>query len=188
MLKTGNELFSFRGKSVGYQLSDFWSWQASDLLSNTLRGVLAEFIVAKALDIKIDTPRIDWIEYDLLLKKKKIEVKTSAYLQSWSKEGNSKPTFSIRPARAWTPEFGYVEPPRHADLYVFCLNTEREWKSADSIDLDKWKFYPVLTSKIEAKYKEQKTIGLKAIEQLCQNYCDYSDLKHTVSQLLKELE
>jgi hypothetical protein len=46
------------GKSpVGATVADFWGWSRSDLLDNTERGVLAEFIVATALDIPADGVR-----------------------------------------------------------------------------------------------------------------------------------
>ncbi len=31
------------------KLCDYWKWSSSDLLSNTLRGVLAEYLVVTAL-------------------------------------------------------------------------------------------------------------------------------------------
>ena len=64
--KTGNEHFVLDGMPAGYLLNDFWRWQSSDLLNNTLRGVLAEFIVAKALGIDTNGPRVDWEPFDLL--------------------------------------------------------------------------------------------------------------------------
>ena len=64
--KTGNEYFYFDGMPTGYLLNDFWRWQSSDLLNNALRGVLAEFIVAKALGIDTNGPRFEWEPFDLL--------------------------------------------------------------------------------------------------------------------------
>ena len=52
---TGNEHFTYDGMPVGILLNDFWAWNSSDLLNNTLRGALAEFIVASA--VGIDTNR-----------------------------------------------------------------------------------------------------------------------------------
>lgn len=43
----------------------FWKWAFSDFLSNTLRGVLAEFIVATALGCA-HRPRTEWDAYDLV--------------------------------------------------------------------------------------------------------------------------
>jgi hypothetical protein len=65
---------------------EFWKWAFSDFLSNALRGVLAEFIVAKAMDCT-DVQRTEWDAYDVITSDGiKIEVKSSAYLQSWHLE------------------------------------------------------------------------------------------------------
>lgn len=82
MQKTGNEHFYFDGMPVDYRLHDFWRWQASDMLNNALRGVLAEFIVAKALGVETESPRVEWTACDLLFCGYKIEVKAAAYVQS----------------------------------------------------------------------------------------------------------
>jgi len=73
---------------------DFWKLSVSDLLSNTTRGTLAEFIVAMAMDIDLSNFREEWDAYDLETKNGiKIEVKTSAYLQSWFQKNYSKIIF-----------------------------------------------------------------------------------------------
>lgn len=98
---TGNEHFTYEGMPVGILLNDFWAWNSSDLLNNTLRGALAEFIVASAVGIDTTKAREDWTAYDLLTESgRKIEVKCSAYLQSWNTEKLSRVQFSIRPARS----------------------------------------------------------------------------------------
>jgi len=48
--KTGDEPFLNAGNNV-YTLRDFWAWAYSDLIGNTERGRLAEFIVAMALGV-----------------------------------------------------------------------------------------------------------------------------------------
>jgi hypothetical protein len=53
-LRSGKEPFHSGGLDLGFSLLEFWRWRSSDLVSNTLRGVLAEFIVAKALDLPTD--------------------------------------------------------------------------------------------------------------------------------------
>jgi len=50
--KTGDEVLTFRNKKTSFKLLNFWQWAFSDLVSNTLRGKLAGFIVATALDIE----------------------------------------------------------------------------------------------------------------------------------------
>jgi hypothetical protein len=46
--KTGAERFTAAGQPLGPTVADFRGWSRSDLLDNTERGVLAEFIVAIA--------------------------------------------------------------------------------------------------------------------------------------------
>lgn len=56
--KSGNEQFLNAGDNT-YTLRDFWSWAYSDLVGNTERGKLAEYIVAMALNITQDVS-ISW--------------------------------------------------------------------------------------------------------------------------------
>ena len=48
VLKTGDEKLTSGEKELDFSLLDFWRWSVSDILSNATRGILAEFIVAKA--------------------------------------------------------------------------------------------------------------------------------------------
>ena len=79
---------------------DFWSWAYSDILSNRNRGVFAEFLVASGLGVSGD-PRVEWDAVDLRYQGKKIEVKCSAYLQSWSQPAPSRISFDIEKKRGW---------------------------------------------------------------------------------------
>src|SRR5713226_9413468 len=82
--KTGRERFGAGDQMLAFELSDFWRWSMSDLISNATRGRLAEFIVAKALLISTDTVRDEWSAYDLKTPEGiKVEVKSAAYIQSW---------------------------------------------------------------------------------------------------------
>jgi glutathione peroxidase-family protein len=49
----------------GVKIGDFWSWAYSDVLSNTIRPLFAEFLVGYALDV-IESPRIEWNYYKYL--------------------------------------------------------------------------------------------------------------------------
>jgi hypothetical protein len=68
----------------------------SDLIDNITRGRLAEFIVASALGISIDGVRDSWAAWDLTIPDPliRIEVKSSAYLQSWFQKSYSNVTFA----------------------------------------------------------------------------------------------
>ena len=82
----GNEPFTLHGSDTSIMLQDFWRWAYSDLLNNTNRGVLAEFLVHSALEAK-DVARADWLPFDLTSPSGlRIEVKSSAYLQAWTPE------------------------------------------------------------------------------------------------------
>jgi hypothetical protein len=45
---TGAEPFTAAGPPAGATVADFWGWSRSDLLDNTERGVLAEFMGSEA--------------------------------------------------------------------------------------------------------------------------------------------
>lgn len=61
---------------------EFLAWAYDDLLANTTRGVLAEYIVARALGIG-DTKRLEWDRCDLYIDGVGVEVKSSACVQTW---------------------------------------------------------------------------------------------------------
>ena len=49
--KPAQESFRSGNGNAGFALLNFWQWTASDLVSNSTRGVLAEFLVARALGL-----------------------------------------------------------------------------------------------------------------------------------------
>ncbi len=59
---------------------EFQAWAYDDLLANTTRGVLAEYIVAKALGI-LGNKRVEWNKHDLDVDGFGVEVKSAAYVQ-----------------------------------------------------------------------------------------------------------
>lgn len=63
--KDGHEAFTYDGRDLGANLRGFWSWACSDLLSNAMRGVLAEYIVGLALDCVDSGTRTEWDAADL---------------------------------------------------------------------------------------------------------------------------
>jgi hypothetical protein len=80
---TGKETFKNTGTKK-FSILEFWQYGFSNLNSNVMRGVLAEFIVESALknNMEIET-RSPWGNYDVFYLGKKIEVKCSAYIQDW---------------------------------------------------------------------------------------------------------
>lgn len=179
---TGNEHFTYEGMPVGVLLNDFWAWNSSDLLNNTLRGALAEFIVASAIGIDTTKAREDWTPYDLLTHSgKKIEVKCSAYLQSWNAEKLSRIQFSIRPARSWDAENDFSEDvKRWSDLYIFCLYASKN-RNESPLQLEQWEFYLLPTSVLDKQCGEQKSITLSSLLSLTPVKTTYEDLYDAVN-------
>lgn len=185
----GCEEFTLGGSSVGFTVNDFWSWAYSDLLNNIYRGVLAEFLVKKSLNVSTPPPensqmRVDWAPYDILSPSgRRIEVKSAAYLQSWSSDYYSQILYDIAPKRAWNPEIGYSpECIRHSDIYVFCLFTATS-KEQSILDLDLWKFYVLPTYVLNREKPNQKRIGLQSLLSLDPIETDFLNLGNTIETI-----
>lgn len=164
-LKTGSEKLGSTGKT----LLDFWRWSTSDLVSNATRGVLAEFIVAAALGVDLSIPRDEWDAWDLTSPEGiRIEVKSSAYLQSWKQQQLSRIIFSIRPARSWNGESGDMNgtPRRSADAYVFCLLKHQEKDTLNPLDLEQWEFYVLSTDELNTYAQSGTSISLASVQKL----------------------
>jgi len=181
--RTGAEPFRSSGEPLPFDLRDFWRWSASDLLSNALRGVLAEFIVARALGVDTAGVRAEWDAVDLRTADGlAVEVKSAAYLQSWKQAKPSAITFGIAPAKApWDAETNtYGEPGRQADVYVFCLFAEQDRDRADPLDLDQWKFYILPTRVLDERLGPQKTVGLARLAKIGAVRCGFGALRKAV--------
>ncbi len=95
--KSGNEAFHLDGENLDLNLFSFWRWSTSDIVSNATRGVLAEFIVAKAMGNISSSVRNEWDAYDLETNDGiKIEIKSAAYIQSWHQEKLSTIKFLVQ--------------------------------------------------------------------------------------------
>lgn len=168
-------------------LGDFWSWAYSDLLSNGNRSVFAEFIVGVALGAT-EAPRREWDFVDLRYGDKLIEVKASAYTQTWEPAAKPSPiTFDIGKKLAWDAESNQYgsAPTRSADCYVFCLHneTDREHARLRILDAASWAFYVVATARLNRAFGEQKSVRLTRLAELCQTV-GYADLRAAVDAAL----
>ena len=137
---SGQEGFRQAGDALGFNVLDFWQWSASDLVSNTLRGVLAEYIVAQALGVAHGI-REEWAPFDLEDPRGiTVEVKSAAFLQSWHQERLSTIVFGCPRTRAWDPNAGSYEPEprRQAKVYVFALLAHQEQATLNPLDLSQW--------------------------------------------------
>ena len=166
--KTGREPFCSGGVPRDFDLLDCWRWTTSDLVSNATRGILAEYIVARAVGVPTTGVRDEWAAYDLETPDGiKLEVKSAAYIQSWWQRAFSPISFKIKKTRSWNEETGYSgEPTRKADLYVFALLAHKDHHTIDPLDLDQWTFYVLPTAQLEERKGSQSSISLSALTEL----------------------
>jgi len=182
--KSGGELFRSETAKHPYTLLDFWAWSTSDLVSNTTRGVLAEFIVAMALGIDMRSAiRDEWAGWDLTTPEGiKIEVKASARVQSWFQKTLSNALFSIKEAKLWNADANkYGETAaRHADVYVFAFLFHEEKHTVDPLDMHQWEFWVAPTSAINERLASRKSVNQKMLDQPCGKRVRYDDLRAAV--------
>lgn len=181
--RTGSEGFHIDGRGVGFDLLTFWQWSGSDLIGNTARGRLAEYIVARALGLAADGVRDEWAPYDLETRSGiKIEVKSAAYVQSWHQERLSSIKFVTPKKRAWDANTNVLskETRRQADVYVFALLSHKEKSTIDPLDLGQWHFYVLPTAALDARTRSQHSITLASLQKLTSGAVGYADLLPTV--------
>ena len=183
--KSGNERFLGAGADEHFDLLGFWQWSASDLISNATRGVLAEYIVARALGMGHDGVREEWAPHDLTTPDGiHIEVKSAAYVQSWFQRRLSPISFGYRATLKWDPETNRqgTERVRTAHVYVFALFHCQDKQTANPMDLDQWEFYVVSTVDLNVRKRSQHSISLKSLQSEFGAACRFSELNARVRQ------
>lgn len=175
---TGDERFTGLDSTV----SEFWSYAARDLRSNVLRGVLAEWLVAKAVGAA--EPQPEWHEFDVLTPAGvRIEVKSSAYLQAWPQRHLSTITFRGLSSQRFDPETGYSGLRTfNAEVYVFCVQTAQSHGDYDPLDVSQWGFYVLPRSRVESI--GYRSIGLARIERETQRV-SFAELAAAIDQAAK---
>ena len=191
---TENDCFTFNGEAQ-FSILDLWRYAYSQL--NNIKEQIAEFIVARALGIEIAENVNYWTAYDMSYRNKRIEVKASSYVHPWNetKVSNVR-TFSIEPSKNeyWlgsekTKDMGKYS--RQSEVYVFCLNTDKNTKEPNPLNIDFWEFYVVPTFRIN-KYTilnnkpMQKKISLNVVKKLSYGAVDYAGLKSKIDAAIDE--
>jgi hypothetical protein len=179
-LLTGAEGIDGTGTTVG----DFWAWSLSDLRANTVRSLLAEFLVARALGAA-RRPRVEWDAFDVLTPDGlRLEVKSGAYLQAWEQSRLSTVTFGGLSARTWTPTAGYSTTGSYnADAYVFAVLTATEHVQYDALNLDQWSFWVLPRHVVSAT--GQRSIRLSRVEALAGPAVTYAGLAEKVREVVR---
>ena len=148
------------------------------LISNHLRGLVAEAIVAAALEPVWTWCSADWAGWDFeRADGLKLEVKQSASRQTWAPDGGSETAcrFDIRARTGsyigsqWRAKHGRI-----ADVYVFAHHFEVA-ASADHCDPTQWRFFAVA----ERCLPQTKTIGLRGVQKLA-DPCSFTGLADAV--------
>lgn len=164
----GDTSFQFGEEKQEFRLLDFWRWSASNLLDNTMRGILAEYLVAVAVGAK-EKFRLEWSSWDLTLQNDtRIEVKSAAYVQNWMQKKPSSIRFGIQPTRGWNEDRGEFDSSvvRQSDYYVFCVLNGKDNETVNPLDLAQWDFYVLSTKSLNQRCGKQKSIGLRGIIKL----------------------
>ena len=149
------------------------------LVTNVLRGHVAEAIVALALEPEWHWCAADYAAWDFeRADGLRLEVKQSAYLQSWASTPGSKvqPSFDVRGRTGrWEGATCIDEVGRPAHLYLFCYHDRRDGL-ADHRDPRQWKFY-VVTAK---SLPQIKRIGIAPVRRLAAS-CTFDELERQVA-------
>lgn len=183
--KSGSEPFRDGSKHLDFDLLSFWQWSSSDVLSNATRGVVAEYLVAHALGIASKGVRDEWAAYDLeTAENLKVEVKSAAYLQTWTQRDFSRISFTVRKTLAWDPDTNRQStvPSRQADVYVFALLAHRDKATVDPMDVSQWRFYVLSTSKLDERTRSQHSITLPTLERLSEGEVCHAGLAEAVDR------
>jgi hypothetical protein len=169
-----------RFKGLTATVADFWRWAFSDLRDNTTRGVLAEFLVAKAVGDDRGV-RIGWDNFDAQAADgTTVEVKCSAFLQSWTQKHHSELVFGRLSAREFDAsrnEYS-LEPRVRADVFVFAIQTQRDPSAYDMLDISSWQFWVVDAGTI--RERAGKTVGIGWVRQNAIGPLAYSDLAEAI--------
>ena len=180
----GDEAFYAAGGAQGFSVLDFWQWSMADLVSNTTRGVLAEFIVAQALGVATTGVREEWAAYDLCTPDGiTVEVKSAAYVQSWMQRRLSSILFNVGKRRVWDAATNQLsaEPLRPASVYVFALLAHQDRATLDPLNLDQWRFYVLSTREIDQRERSQHSITISSLERMGGGPYPFAELRAAVA-------
>lgn len=181
--KSGAEPLHANGAPLGVTLQEFWQWSGSDLISNSQRGILAEFLVAHALGVDTGV-RTEWDAFDLETDAGiKVEVKASGFVQSWAQEKLSSIGFDIAPKLSWdaSTNTSATEAGRPADVYVFAVHSHIDQDSIDPLNVNQWEFYVLATSVLNQECSSQMRISLGMIQRLCPRAVSFEGLHEAVA-------
>lgn len=156
--------------STGSTVQEFWQWALGDLRMNTIRGFLVEFLVAQAVGATAPH-RVEWAPFDIEgADGTRIEVKATAYLQSWVSPKLTTPRWDFKTvdsAISWDADSGKeipIDPIDRADVWVFALQTCQIPNEYDPLDIDRWEFRVV--PHVQLFELAQRSTGVSTLDKL----------------------
>lgn len=185
----GDNPFKINDGPSKYTLLDFWAWAFSDVLTNTTRGMVAEFIVATALGIDIKKPRDGWSKFDLIYRNIGIEVKSSSYHQRWYQKSLSSICFIVPKRKGWdeTTNKLDIESKRQAAIYVLSLLAEKDRDKVNPLDIDQWQFWIIPTLFFNDRKRSQHSITYISLMKEIGNSISYNQIKSAVDSLIDDV-
>lgn len=185
---TGQERFTNGAGDLQFEILDFWRWMGSDLVCNSMRGLLAEFIVGQALELKGGV-RVEWDACDLTTPYGvRVEVKSAAYCQSWAQRRLSPISFDIAPK--WPDNIATNEVSecarRAADVYVFCLLHHQDKTTIDPTQMEQWTFFVLSARVLDQQVFAQNRIALSSLRKLGPIESNYARLRESVERAASE--
>lgn len=133
-----------------------------------------------------DKIRTSWDSFDLTTKRGiKIEVKSSAYLQSWKQVNYYKPIFGVSESLFWdyTTNAISTQKKRHADVYVFALLAHLDKATLNPMDTNQWEFYVLNTKVIDRELANTRHASLKKILKIGALKCKFGDLNDCIESV-----
>ena len=78
-------------------------------------------------------------------------------------------------------------------MYVFCVNTQKDYEHFDPLLVDSWEFYVIPTFRINERCERignpnQKTIRLSRVKKLAGEPVKWTGLKEKVEEAIKEVD
>lgn len=180
--REGIDRFCNGSRPLTFSLLDFWQWGFSNIVDNTTRGILAEFLVSRAVGCQQEV-REEWAAYDLISPEGvTIEVKSAAYLQSWPQKRPSNIIFNCPKTHGWDPDTDQLssELRRQAKVYVFAVLAHQNKMTLNPLDVSQWEFYVVPTVWLDQRVRSQHSITLSSLRKLVGGPIDFTQLKDAV--------
>lgn len=158
---------SFSGASANIRRIAAEAAFGKALITNSYRGLVAEAIIASALEPVWQWCAADWAGWDFERSGGlRLEVRQSAALQTWRRSGDrpSICSFDIRARKGrYEGADWFDEPGRYAHIYIFAYHPVLD-EGADHCDPQQWQFFVVPTADLPST----KRMGLRTLTKLAE--------------------